>query len=263
MLIATNFVAMIAYLDYNIFTAIEDGDFATDRIIDRVDKNIEAFPFSAGHIQEVDNITGKTEQQRTDFITKRLETIKRITNCLYIFQEYPSNKIHWLTEEPEKVLETIRQVTIAKPAMKMFTNLFSSEQREQVRKTLGIETKYLNNYRPKQVVEHLNSKLTNWGTKENLIELLEKSILFHPDGKSFGLHNKIAGIMECLDMLGYWKDSETETSNYARLWDSNHIFFASHCDYFISDDKRARYKARVVYDIYRIKTNVVSSNGTE
>jgi hypothetical protein len=105
--------------------------------------------------------------------------------------------------------------------------------------------------------------LTNWGTQENLIELIEKSISFNPDGMNFGLHNRIAGVMELLDMLGYWKDRETETSNYARLWDSNHTFFASHCDFFVSDDKRTRYKARVVYDIYNITTKVVSSNGTE
>jgi hypothetical protein len=34
------------------------------------------------------------------------------------------------------------------------------------------------------------------------------------------------------------------------FWDSNHVFHASYCDYFISDDKRTRAKAKVVYNIY-------------
>ena len=252
-----------AYLDYNIFTAIEDGELTTDKILATVDNNINAFPFSAGHIQEVDNITGKTEQQRQDFITKRLDTIGQISNRFYIYHELATNKIHWLTEEPKTVLDTIRQVPFGKTAMQMFNNLIAPNRKEEVRQALGIEPKHLNNYSPQQAVEQLNSKLTNLGTEENLIGLIEKGISYHPDGKNFGLHNRIAAIMEILDMFGYWKDKETDTSNYARLWDANHTFFASHCDYFVSDDKRTRHKARVVYDIYKIKTKVVSSNGTD
>lgn len=254
---------MRAYLDYNIFSAIEDGDFTLDKILEKIDKRLNEFPFSAAHIQEADNIFGDTEEQRTKFISKRLDTIKRITNCLYVYQEHKTNKIFWLTEEPTTVLETIRQVPFAKTAMKMFANLISSEQKEQVRLTLGIETKELNNYSPVQVVQHLNTKLISWGTQDNFLQLLDKAISFHPDKKDFGQHNNIAGVVELLDLLGYWKDKVTETSNYARLWDSNHIHFASYCDYLVSDDRRLRYKARVVYDIYNIKTKVISSNGTD
>jgi hypothetical protein len=64
-------------------------------------------------------------------------------------------------------------------------------------------------------------------------------------------------------MFGYWKDKANEKSNYARLWDSSHAFFAAFCDYFISDDKRTRNKARVVYNIYEISTKVISSKGEE
>ncbi len=254
---------MKAYLDNNIFTAIEDGDFTLDKIFDKVDKHINEFPFSTAHIQEADNIFGDSEEQRTNFISKRLDTIRRITNCLYVYQEHKTNKIFWLTEEPTTVLEIIRQVPFAKTSMQMFANLISSEQKEQVRLTLGIDVKELNNYTPEQVVQHLNRKLISWGTQDNFLQLLDKAIFFHPDKKDFGQQNNIAGVMELLDMLGYWKDKVTETSNYARLWDSNHIHFGSYCDYLVSDDKRLRYKAKVVYDIYNIKTKIISSNGTD
>jgi len=254
---------MKAYLDYNIFTAIEDGDFTINKIFEKVDKHINIFPFSAAHIQEVDNIVANTDELRDNFIAKRLNTIKQITNCRYIFQEIPSNKIYWLIEEPTNVLETIRQVPFAKSSMKMFMNLISSEQKEQVRQTLGIDPRELNNYSPTQVIQHLNTKLTSWGTQDNFLQLLDKAISFHPGKKDFGRHNSIAGVTELLDMLGYWKDRVTETSNYARLWDANHIHFGSYCDYLVSDDKRLRYKAKVVYDIYGISTKIVSSNGSE
>lgn len=252
---------MKAYLDYNIFTAIEDGNFSINRIYDKVDKAISEFPFSAAHIQEADNITADTDEARNIFISKRIQTIKSITNGLYIYQEPPTNKIFWLTEEPENVLETIRHVPFVKTSMRAFSNLISNDQKQAVRETLGIEIKELNNYSPTEVINHLNTKLTNWGTQDTFLELLDKAISFHPNKKDFGQHNNIAGVMELLDMLGYWKDKATETSNYARLWDANHIHFASYCDYLVSDDKRLRNKAKVIYSIYNIKTKIFSSNG--
>ena len=73
--------------------------------------------------------------------------------------------------------------------------------------------------------------------------------------------HRIAAIIELLDLFGYWKDKETENSNYARLWDSIHTYFSSNCDFFISDDKQTRMKARVVFELFNIKTIVLSSKG--
>ncbi len=75
------------------------------------------------------------------------------------------------------------------------------------------------------------------------------------------MHNKFGGVFELLDLIGYWKDKYNEKSNYARLWDSNHAYFSSFCDYFISDDKRTRNKANVAFHIFDIKTQAISSKG--
>jgi hypothetical protein len=244
-------------------TSIHDSEFTLDKLYDKVDRSISQFPYSAAHVQEVDNYQADNQDDRDSFIAKRLEKIQEITNGLYLYQELSSNKVYFLTEKPTTVLEIIRQVPFGKTAMQSFVNLIPSHQKIQLRETLGIETMKLNNYKPDEVVGHLNTKLTNWGTNDTFIELIEKSIELHPDGKSFGLHNRIAGIFELLDLFGYWKDRETSTSNYARLWDSNHTHFASYCDYFISDDKRTRNKAKVVYGIYGIQTKIISSDGKE
>lgn len=82
-----------------------------------------------------------------------------------------------------------------------------------------------------------------------------------PQDGTYGIANKMAGIYELLDFMGYWKDRETPTSNYARLWDASYAYYASFCDYFISDDKRNRNKAKVIYNIYDVKTQVVLSFG--
>ena len=33
---------------------------------------------------------------------------------------------------------------------------------------------------------------------------------FIPNVKNFGLHNRIAGVFELLDLFGCWKDKETD-----------------------------------------------------
>lgn len=254
---------MIAYFDYNIFTSIAEGDFGIYKISEKVDQNITSIPFSAAHIQEVDNIIVINSNQRQLEIRKRCNIIRQITNGLYIYHDFRSNKVYFLKENPLTVLETIRQIPYAKPAMQSFVNLITSEQKSQLRTALGIKSIEINNYQPDEVVDHLNSRLNMLGFNETFLGLIEKAVEIHPDGKSFGLDNRIAGLFELLDMLGYWKDKATKTSNYARLWDSNHTYFASFCDYFISDDKRTRNKAKVAYKIYDIQTVVLSSDGKE
>ena len=178
----------------------------------------------------------------------------------YLYLDLKNHKLTHIIEDPQEVYDTITMVPFGIQAMKGFMNLFSKEQKEGVRKHLGIEIQKLNNYSPTEVIEHLNTKLTNWGTSQSFLEMIEQGIQLHPDGKNFGLHNRIAGVFELLDMFGYWKDKETETSNYARLWDADHTFLASYCDYFISDDKRTRYKANVVYNIYNKNTKIIQAN---
>jgi hypothetical protein len=108
----------------------------------------------------------------------------------------------------------------------------------------------------------INSKSNLFGGN-SLIDIIENAVKLHPQGNKFGLHNRIAGIFELLDMIGYWKDKYNEKSNYARLWDADHTYFSTFCNYFISDDKRTRNKAKVVFEIYGITTKIVSSKGIE
>ena len=50
--------------------------------------------------------------------------------------------------------------------------------------------------------------------------------------------------------------SKNNLSNIHR--DSNHLFFASKADYLISEDKHFREKAKFIYQVYDVKTKVVS-----
>lgn len=251
---------MTAYLDNNILIYIENGTLTISDLKNRINSNLTDFFYSSAHIQETEEIKGETESNRNERINRRLETIESVTNCNYLYHNLDDGKVYLLNEKPESVLETIRDVPFANAMMKGLINMVGESEREKFRLQLGLDSKRLNNYNSNEVVEHLNTKLIEWGNL-SLIDLVEKGVELHPQGKEFGLNNRFGGIFEMLDMLGYWTDKYSDKSNYARLWDSNHAYFASFCNYFVSDDKRTRNKAKVVYGIYGIDTIVVSSKG--
>lgn len=252
---------MTAYLDNNIIVSIENGDYSLDRIRQLLPDPKTRFFYSSAHIFEAESFQGNSSITKAELLTKRFETVRNIFKNNYLFLDLNGNKLTHIIEDPQEVYDTITLVPFGITAMKSYMNLFSKEHKEDVRKQMGIEIHKLNNYAPTEVLEHLNTKLTSRGRDQSFLGIIEYGINAHPDGKNFGLHNRIAGVFELLDILGYWKDKETDTSNYARLWDADHSFFASYCDYFISDDKRTRNKASVVYNIYNKHTKIISSLG--
>jgi hypothetical protein len=251
---------MYAYLDNNVFCSIEDLEITISEIVNIINQQNVKFPYSHAHIQEADNIIDSNKGCREALINRRLQTIQNISHSLYFFHDIELNQVIIKSEEPLTVLETIREVPLAKPTMKSFVNLVSFEKKEELRQWLGIDIKEINNYNSKQVVEHFNKVISFYGLEISFLGLIEKGISTQPNGKSFGLMHRIAAIFELLDLLGYWKDKETEKSNFARLWDSAHTYFASCCEYFISNDKQTRNKAKVVYDLFNIETVIISSD---
>lgn len=248
---------MRVYLDNNIFVYLENGSLTISDIENIIGGKIDKIFFSSSHIQETLEIKGETDEQRIERINIRLKTIEDITKENYL-NENLKNEVFEYLESPFEVINTITEVSFAQNAMKGLINLISEDQRKETRKTLGIDPKRINNYKPEEVVEHLNKKLSETSQSLTFLNMIEQGISYHPDGDTFGRSNRITGIFELLDMLGYWKDTANHKSNYARLWDSSHTFYASHCHYFITNDKRTLNKAKVVYNIYDIGTKVIS-----
>lgn len=249
---------MRVYLDNNVLVSLEEQEYSIEKVNALLPNKENAFIYSAAHLFELQNYKGGKNYSIEELHKKRFNSIKSIFSGNYIYYDLSKKEIKFLYEEPENVYETINQVPLANSAIKIFSNLFTKGQKAKFREDVGIDMKRINNYSPDEVIEHLNTKLTLYGTKQSFIEIMEYSTNLFPDTREFGLHNKIAGIFELLDMLGYWKDEQTTTSNEARLWDSLHTYYSTYCDYFFSDDKRTRYKAKVVFDLFKIKTEVKS-----
>lgn len=250
---------MKVYLDNNIFAYLESGKLNLEDIQKLVPEKINAIFYSSAHIHETIEINSPNEHQRQEWINNRLEIIKTVTKNNYLFENL-NNEVFYQFEDPFDVLETVSEVPFAKDMMKKMVNFITEEQKTQIRETLGLDSKELNNLSTKEIVKFLTKKIKEYGSEYSFLEFIEHSLSFHPESETMGLSNRIAAIFELLDIFGYWKDKFTEKSNYARTWDNSHTFYAAHCDIFISDDKRTRNKAKVVYEIYKVGTKVISSN---
>ncbi len=238
---------------------LEDGVINKQNLLNTVDQNISEFFYSAAHLEEAYEIKSNSSEEKKRSLLRRFKTITDLTDNNYVLHELPSNRIIRYKETPSEVYRTITFVGFAQTMMKAMTNFVSETQKEEFRKSIRFDPIRINNYNSKEIVSHINQKMDVWGGM-SLLGMLDYCISLFPEGYG-GLHNRIAALFEFLDSVGYWKDKATEKSNYARLWDSNHAYYATFFDYFISDDKRTRNKAKVVYDIYEIKTIPISSIG--
>lgn len=250
---------MNVYLDNNIVVSLENGDYSLESIKALIPNNKIRLFYSSAHIFEIEQFKGSPALSKEDLLARRFNTIRTLFKNNYLYTNRKGNLLTNSIEDPKVVLETITQVPAGISAMKGFMNLIPTEQKESIRTDLGIEIQKLNNYTVTEVIGHLNTKLAQWGDGRPFMEIIENAFQYFPNGNSFGLPHRMVAVFELLDMLGYWKDKVTDTSNYARLWDSEQSYFASYCDYFISDDRRTRYKAGVAYGIYDIPTRIIST----
>lgn len=232
---------MRIYLDNNILVSIEDNQIELSIFRKESSENID-YVYSYTHISEL----LEANEDSGELIKKRINTISFITNNCYSIPN--GDIIEFVTEEPQSVVEFIKKNP------EIFVKLRNSAKeispdRERLIKFLNIDKKRINNYSTSEVVNHLNSVLKS-KIPINLAEMIQIS------GST--LHGRIYSAFNYLDFLGYWPDKKNSKSNVARYYDASHVFFASGCDYFVSNDLRARNKAKVVYDLFNIETKVCS-----
>lgn len=232
---------MRAYLDNNIFVSIEDMQIELNIIQKLSEQNLD-FVYSFAHISELFEATHNKEE----LINKRINTITVVTDNLYSYPE--GDSIKFKKENPQNVIEILNRYPTFFTSLRDSIKSFNPD-REKLIQLLGIDKKQINNFTATEVVSHLN-------------KILEKEIPFdfiqmvHSAGTA--LHGKITAVFNFLDFLGYWTDKRSDKSNIARANDASHVYYATGCDYFVSDDRRARNKAKVAYELFEINTQICS-----
>lgn len=246
---------MVAYLDNNVIIDIEDGKLSIDDLNKLFQDEIKTIFYSSTHIIEAEEMSGNDFLQK---LSKRFNTISKITGNNFLFTDDISHQVSKQIVSPEEIFERHQYHTNGLGVgrlQKPLVNSVDQDQRLLFRTLLEIDPKKINNYSAKEVVKQIHSKKEAFGNL-TLVELIEQAskIVNKTSASTFA---KMVGTFEVLDLIGYWKDEYTVKSNFARAQDAAHSAYAAYCDYFVSNDKRTRNKAKVVYDIYSIDTKVL------
>lgn len=248
---------LLAYLDYNVIVSLQDADLTIDQIKHVLGTTNVVFPFSASHVEEVKNIKDRPDISREIAIKERLKFIDAITKKQYLERidfDIPYKK---RSVSSFVVYDTISEVPGVQSYYKTFSDFVTEDQKQMFRDKLGLDTKTLNNVKPNEIIEHLNTK-SLIGEHISVLEMLAMGSKCYPPTYKWGIETDIAGLFALLDIVGYWKDKYKDNSNVARFWDSSHCGFASFCDVLVSQDARMRLKSEVAYTLFNVKTKIVS-----
>lgn len=266
---------MNVYLHNSIVVAIENGEYTLDNIRSLVSDKTCRFFYSSAHIREA-HITAESyeNEKKKDFLTRRFHTLREVFDKNYLYVASDDRLIHNAKEDPLKVYNSIELTPSLYNSENMIFNVHSTTHVREIRKQVGVDTRKLLKYSPKEVLKHFTTRFElNFGLKKwaprmveyTLQEKIEGLNKLHRGGSTSPWHYRIAATYNLLDRLRYWpfKQPGRSLSEYADLWDIDHIFFASGCNYFICDDKKTRYKAMLTYELFSLKTKVISSKGEE
>lgn len=243
------------YLDNNIFISIQERRNQFDNsIISKIVTSPHDFYYSSAHIQESNRVIEDTTKIEKAVPKKRFDLISLITSNKYLEYDSQQKDIRLRVEFPMNVYETIHTLPFGQSSIDQLLNLSNKGYSDTFREQKSLIPERLNNCSIEEIVEKINE--TAGGS---LKEFIKKVYSFFPDSENYGMYHEFGLVFNFLDMMGFWKDKENYKSDYARLWDSIHSYFATSCDYFVSDDKRTREKAKVVYHLYDVKTEIINS----
>ena len=243
------------YFDNNIFISIQERRSQFDNnVISKIVTSPYDYYYSSAHIQEANRVIEDTSKIENSVPSKRFDLISLITSNKYLEYDFQQKDIRLRVESPMNVYETIHTLPHGQSSIDQLLKLGNKGYSDTFREQKSLIPQRLNNYSIEEIVEKINE--TAGGS---LKDFIKKVYSFFPDSENYGTYHEFGLVFNFLNMMGFWKDKENYKSDYARLWDSIHSYFASYCDYFVSDDKRTREKAKVVYYMYDINTEVLDS----
>ncbi|WP_299162817.1 hypothetical protein [uncultured Tenacibaculum sp.] len=230
------------YLDFNLFDRIDRGipipEIETSKDL--------IYCYSPIHLEETHRM--KDDEK----IQIRIETIRSFTKNNFILNV--DDKLDFYCEDPKESYKIA------------LTNTSVNKYLEENR---IIKQKDKNIYWEKISGGKFNIKTGN--SKEIFSEITElelnKLLLFSGYQKTISefkienctfseIQNVIHSLYNVLDNLGY-KTDKNERTIKSSLYDIDHLVYASCSDFFITDDKKMKLRAKQIYDFLKIKTKII------
>lgn len=224
---------MTVYIDNNILIDYEKGT----KILP-TSENIR-YVYSYVHLQELQELGERLPAMKE----KRFSTIEHLTLCRYISKDDEGRFAFYLAK-PEDIFATFDN-----PFARIYSQLIHEatvhwtmdEHPKCLMERFNIEKKVINNYKPEQLAKEYGHLIRRYIRRT--CELPQEMF---------------SSLFNILDALGFWQDEVKDGSTTNRMYDANHAYYASACDYFVTDDCKTRNKANVAYSSWKIRTKAIS-----
>ena len=223
---------MFIYLDNNVIINIEEGKIKLPT------KQSIIYPFSYVHIEELLESGDRLAALKDN----RLNILSRLSKDSYIINN-DNRELSIIVRSPSAVLQDLSNPFIV--ALKRIVKNSCGEMvyKNEIIEHFRIDRRIINNYTPEQLLA-------------NHSYFIEEYILSSCNNRQEAFNS----FFNAMDMLGFWQDKLTTRSTLARLYDANHAYHATFCDFFVTDDVRTKNKANVIYPYYGYKTKAISTN---
>lgn len=224
---------MLVYIDNNILIDYEDG---LKSLIRTSEIN---YVYSYFHLLEMLELGERLEEKKD----KRLHLIEELSECSYVNKDEYNNPIMSFAKPSViyRILKNPLSFLVFKEIRRKTSQWLADEDPQALMRELGIEKKVINNYTPHKLVKQYGEIINAYISQTCSCRQEEFQSLFN-----------------ILDYLGFWQDKVKDGSTMNRLFDANHAYYATVCDYFVTEDKNTRNKSNVAYKMYGYKTKAIS-----
>jgi hypothetical protein len=213
------------------------------------------FKFSGG--RSGDSISNIHEEQ-LDAFTQLIDGMLKNANELPVGMRAQIKEYSELMKEQYKSTLHDLETTMSRdiPDTKEWNGIKS------YRETVGMGPKELNNIEPPKVIEKIWDAFKVKLPKNDRINSLEDffQISINPifRDRPYHLHQKVTGMYNMLNTLGYFPDSKVhrEKRFIAAMSDNSHASMASFCNLLLSRDENFVKKVRAVYEYLEVQTEV-------
>lgn len=222
---------MFIYLDNNVIINIEEGKIKLPT------KDSIIYPFSYVHIEELLESGDRLAALKDN----RLNILSRLSKDSYIINNN-NRELSIFERSPFAVFHDFSNPFIAALKQMEKNSCGKMVYKNEIIEHFKIDRRIINNYTPEQLLA-------------NHLDFIEQYIVSSCNNRQEAFNS----FFNAMDMLGFWQDKLTTRSTLARLYDANHAYHATFCDYFVTDDKRTQNKANVLYAYYKYKTKAIST----
>lgn len=153
-----------------------------------------------------------------------------------------------LTNKEDNFLNLLKDVTKILNAPEEYSGAYTDSRKATI-KQMKIDTNPKNWGDP---FEYLDKVLSKAKVGKNFMEMMDSSLKLSNKDKPISRFDQFVNYYLSLDTFGFYSDSKVPNL----MDDASHAYYGAYCDYFVSNDRRTRAKAKAVYNKLNITTKV-------